>query len=73
MSIYSNVYNYGIYLKLLVFLCALCIQEKYDHNFKHLLKISINNHTLLCRHINNCILVYTHKVITIKSFYNKNL
>ena len=32
----------------------------YTHNFTHLLKISINNHTLLYIHINNHSLLYIH-------------
>ena len=65
MRIYSNVYNYAIYLKqyfyffiLLVFFARFKHTVKiYNHN---LLKISINNHTLLYIHINNHSLLYIH-------------
>ena len=59
MRLYSNVYNYAIYLKLLVFFAHFKHTVKiYNHN---LLKISINNQALLYIHINNATLLYIHK------------
>ena len=34
-----------------LFACFKHTVKIYNHNFTHLLKISINNHTLLCIHI----------------------
>ena len=41
----------------------------YNHNFTHLLKISINNHALLYIHINNHSLLYIH--INTRNNYHK--
>ena len=58
MRMYSNAYNYAIYLKLLVFLRFKHTVKIYYHIFTHLLKISANSHTLLYIHINNHSLLY---------------
>ena len=68
MRTYSNVYNYVIYLKLLVFFAGFKHTAKmYNHN---LLKISINNHALLYIHINNPSLLYIH-VNTYNNYHKK--
>ena len=63
MRIYSNVYNCAIYLKLLVLLLKISI------NNQALVCIHINNHTLLCKHINNhallCIHINNHALLCI--------
>ena len=53
-----RIYNYAIYLKLLVFLRNFKHTVKiYNHN---LLKISINHNPLVYIHINNLSLLYIH-------------
>ena len=61
MGIYSNIYNYALYLKIIsLFVCFKHTVKIYNHNFTRLLKISINNHALLYIHINNQLLLYVH-------------